>query len=814
MKLVGWSTPLLLVTLMGQSVHAEMLFNRGLPVRNVNQYKDGLPSPERSNIRWGGGGENDRFYGDDFRIGNPGERYRINHIRTWVALGYRDGAPVEPEHIGDWFSQVRLFGGAPASESNLTLLVTGEVGVGRNESSNADIVISKASYPDGRPVYENFGHGITLWQIDFFNLDWVVEGGRRYNFSVQGIGRPRTDTDYAHTWYNHASNAGLSGSFQESADDLMLLFSHEGEFLQVAEGDAYWDKPSDINIQIFGEALDVESATHDNPSETSAIVLPRIVQELGEIGLLAERAYQRSLIEAEQGTLERRSHLLQQLADESYRRFLDENNISQRAGVQLGFETPSDEYLAEFQQSLERLNQTGVLSSRVYRQLQADITVGQVGFLADLYRRAADLMRLYEALEADRVRPHLARLQEAGILSAAARADLLTALEAERLNDPIEFLEFSDQAILFDLRDYSDNPEEYFPAIHGAIAAMLLEQGMIENPFGDFELALKQRELWQSTAELEALAAARGLNIEAFFHYDAVVSVEANGRYYKHASFYSPPNSEQDFLGKLESSEFIHLFNKILRDQASPYRLYTVGSSYAGFTGSFGPPIPPYAWFGVVALTQEQANVYFGQNHTRDHDPLPELTSDRIQAILVLFEQIGLLEHLSDEQIAAGRDLIAESYITHPYELLSAFENVLLTFDWESGNIDNPYQALTQEFAAISRGYFSPTNITNEFDWNTQTAGQTFTLNGKEHSVSLEFQGDWLDPQFFEFIQSVVAQEIPQGNFYAAYDDYGTLGYFFLTKTQLEALEAEALLQFDSYDSNHVDNILFGSRTD
>ncbi|MEO0825458.1 MAG: hypothetical protein AAFY20_25000 [Cyanobacteria bacterium J06639_14] len=114
----------------------------------------------------------------------------------------------------------------------------------------------------------------------------------------------------------------------------------------------------------------------------------------------------------------------------------------------------------------------------------------------------------------------------------------------------------------------------------------------------------------------------------------------------------------------------------------------------------------------------------------------------------------------------------------------------------ESGNIDNPYQALTREFAAISRGYFTPTQITNEFDWDTQTAGQTFVINGTEYSQTLRFNGDWLDPEFFEFIQTVAAQEVPQGQFYPVYDTNEIIGYLFLTDAQYEALQAEELFQF------------------
>ncbi|MEO0988769.1 MAG: hypothetical protein AAFY20_25005, partial [Cyanobacteria bacterium J06639_14] len=162
-----------------------------------------------------------------------------------------------------------------------------------------------------------------------------------------------------------------------------------------------------------------------------------------------------------------------------------------------------------------------------------------------------------------------------------------------------------------------------------------------------------------------------------------------NGRYYKHASFYALPLDELDFLGRLEPWEFINLFNKILRDQASPYRLYIAEPGVASPRISFGSPVYLNEWFGVIALTAEQANIYLGRD-INQHARLPELTSDRIEELLTLFEQIGLVEHLTRDQIEAGRNRIAQSYITRFYELFEAFDHVLLSFEWSLAILITP----------------------------------------------------------------------------------------------------------------------------
>ena len=199
--------------------------------------------------------------------------------------------------------------------------------------------------------------------------------------------------------------------------------------------------------------------------------------------------------------------------------------------------------------------------------------------------------------------------------------------------------------------------------------------------------------------------------------------------------------------------------------------------------------------FGVIALSESQAEIYFGGRD--DVDRAPSLTSDRIEEILTLFKEIGLLDHLNTVEIADGKTHIDRSHITYPYQLLEAFQDVALFFDWESAEGDDPYQYFTQWLADISHGNFNPVDIDDGFDWENETASLAFTLNGNRYSTDLKFRGDWIDPQFFKFIEEVVATEVPQGQFYPlSYDaaDYGTEGYIFLTEAQLDILRSQQLI--------------------
>ncbi|MEO1207993.1 MAG: hypothetical protein AAFX78_00485 [Cyanobacteria bacterium J06638_20] len=774
------SSALLLLLSVRSPVYAELLFDRGLPSELLNN----VSGQERSNIRWTAGFDNQTFYGDDFVIGQAGQHYVIDHIRTWTVAGHRNDWLATPEELGDWFSTVSLLGGLP-SDPYLPVLATGDLAVDSSEINAPNIVIRQVTYPDeGGSLYDNFGRILPIWQIDFYNLNWVVEGGTRYNFSVQGIGRQLEDSERFHGWYNHASSARFETVPQQGADNLMLIFSNNGEFVRVAEAEEHWDSPSDINIQIFGRPIETGAVTAlDRPTSQAARSLPDIVQALHKAELLTGRTYRRSLIEVEQGVFDQRSRLLYRIAYGMYEDSLSERSVPHGAMLFTGFaELPNEEELAAMQALLDQLNATGILSERVYQQLQMDIPEVPVRLPFSLYQRATDLMGLYEALEPHRVAPHLDELHEVGLMSDRDRDNLLNALETESLRDPIEFLKYIDQAIFFDLRNYSDVPEEYFPEIHQSIANMLIETNIVSDIFSEFEVTLRPNQ-----------------ESSRFLYYDAINSVQAADRYYRYPSFYSPPTSEFDFLGKLDSTEFVHLFNKILRDKGSSHRLYTVKSTSHSFRPSFGKSAPQYAQFGIIALTEEQADVYLEYSY-KPHDPLPELTSDRIDEILTLFEQIGLLDHLSEAQIVAGHDRIEESYITQSYRLFDAFDRVFLDFVWDVGTALNPYQAVVGGFADISQGYFTPTEVTGEFDEVLQANILSFTLNGTDYTAPVELWGDWLEPQVLELMQSAADQEVPHGQFHTVYDDSFLVGSVFLTDAQLQTLKAENIFQFEPVD--------------
>jgi hypothetical protein len=212
-------------------------FDRGLPTANLNNAAGAL----RSNVAWSNG--NDYVSGDDFTLGTSGQKWVISQIRTWNIgpLGVS---------FGDEFSNVTLYFGTGA----ISPLVT------------PNITHTPVTYADGSNYQATGGSYRQIWQNDFQNLGLVVNGGQKYYFAVDG-----TSTSF---WFNHASNAALSGSPQEGADGKWVAWAKNAlstpNFCDsgAAPGgvcDGGWDKSSDINVQVFAsqEATDKNSCKDD-----------------------------------------------------------------------------------------------------------------------------------------------------------------------------------------------------------------------------------------------------------------------------------------------------------------------------------------------------------------------------------------------------------------------------------------------------------------------------------------------------------------------------------------------------------------------
>ncbi len=255
--------------------------------------------------------------------------------------------------------------------------------------------------------------------------------------------------------------------------------------------------------------------------------------------------------------------------------------------------------------------------------------------------------------------------------------------------------------------------------------------------------------------------------------------------------YYVPPREDPvaSVFARINALSFYPAVNSWLSDQGSPFRLYQASEEV----------VPESRWVSqmrydarsaLILLTEEQRrlwndDIYFlsRENHQS------RITSAKIRAAIDAFERIGLFSHLSKQQIDSCRMEALYSGRHSWTSLLKLFPDVIHIFDWETSVFKYPYVHHANAFSRIARGHFSISNAKDDFDISGKPKSKvhfSFDFNGKHYSRGLSFDGDWLDPEFLEFIRYALADNNVPGTYFSCYSGGQESGYIFLTRNQEE----------------------------
>ncbi len=219
MKSLALATALLLGA---GAASADLLVDRGLPTTNLNNDA----GANRSNVAWTDGGYTNaqtpyNVLGDTF-TNTSGHAWTVSNIRLWTVGGTETA---------------RLLGGVTGSSLGL---------------ASGSATISSVLYDGGAAYQGTSGNRVGLFELDF-SVNITLAAGESYSFFLDGTGGAYTVP------FMHASNAALSGSPQDGADDLMLSALLTGDSLSgittwTSLGNG-WDKASDFNVQVEGSVV-------------------------------------------------------------------------------------------------------------------------------------------------------------------------------------------------------------------------------------------------------------------------------------------------------------------------------------------------------------------------------------------------------------------------------------------------------------------------------------------------------------------------------------------------------------------------------
>lgn len=227
--LLGLSCAVPMVVFAARSLEPVLLVDRGLPDSSTTA------------LRVGWSANDGLLVTDHFKIGQAGEPWVIDKVRTWASLAVQNG---KPSTLGDMFEKVTLYGGLETETPPATTqaaaaecachgpvpIVAAELRRGSNLSQNPQVQFTRLS---------------DLWQADFRNLRWNVPGGTSVQFGISGVGRAIQGQAQKPVWWSHAS--ATSGTHQ------FRLFETGGSPVVVpANSELPSDNSVGINVQVWG----------------------------------------------------------------------------------------------------------------------------------------------------------------------------------------------------------------------------------------------------------------------------------------------------------------------------------------------------------------------------------------------------------------------------------------------------------------------------------------------------------------------------------------------------------------------------------
>ena len=425
--------------------------------------------------------------------------------------------------------------------------------------------------------------------------------------------------------------------------------------------------------------------------------------------------------------------------------------------------------------TLQDIYDIGLITESVYEDVLQALEQNQLVVEAYVTEYAYERTAYYEDFEDNKSKEikFIERLNKAGIISNDRMHELIESYRPWELKSKFDILEYCSNTKIFDLKDYSKNPEAGYKEIFTDIKSLVPNFN-----FKNFKASINNVEdLWSDDLiEQKALIT---------FEVDTIVYSNSFFHDYKR-KVPKEGEKESDSLLKI-SNEFHKGINKLLADRNSSYRLYYANKPENGdFYGK--------QKFGLTLLTEEQFKAWGTYNSdyflfSQSHDN--RFNTSNIQKLINEYKALGLFDHLNEDEIKIGGNCIRESVIENYQSILSCYPKIIVYFDWETGNLENPYETLTKKFGEASRGKFEPNNIIDTFksSWESQTTRFSFDFNGKNYSADLKMDRDWLDPNFLSLIKQAMRDHNIDCQIYYCLDDGQAGGYIMLSKKQYDILK-------------------------
>ncbi len=423
--------------------------------------------------------------------------------------------------------------------------------------------------------------------------------------------------------------------------------------------------------------------------------------------------------------------------------------------------------------TFSKLKGLGLIDRKIHDETIKMVIETEVSLEMYALSYAASRAIFYEDYEEEKAKEYefIKNLHKQNLISDKNLKVLLKKEKEQHLRSKYDLVKYCKNTKLFNVRNYSIDGSQGYQEIFEEIKTLLPDAD-----FENFKAEIITEEGWGGD----------------LLEQNLLISFDVDGNTYSNQSFYdykkvNPEVNEIKEDSTLRISVDFHKgINKYLADKNSDYRLYFVNKSEPG--QAYGKDE-----FAVILMTEKQMAAWRGyspylfsrENHSN------EFNTKNIQTFIATCDSLGLFSHLNQEEIDMGNKCIKELQDIDYQRVLYCFPKIIIGFDWETGNLENPYEELTLAFGAVSRGAFTPTNIVDTFEesWEMESTSYAFDFNGKTYHTELTMERDWLDGGFMGLIEKAMEEHKVEGSFKYCDSDGQFSGFIFLSNTQYEYLQ-------------------------
>lgn len=422
--------------------------------------------------------------------------------------------------------------------------------------------------------------------------------------------------------------------------------------------------------------------------------------------------------------------------------------------------------------TLQDLLTIGLIDNKIYEDVMMQNQAKHLPAESLLLMYAAERAFYYENFSTRKAEELkiLQNLKEADVLSEVNYKAVLNSYQTFEIKAPFEYLPYCNNSVLIDLKNHND-PVEGYHHIFTQIKTILPNVNFYNLDIQAFIDDSNKENAVRSNLQIKFIE--NGKTYISKFYYDHIDSIEAQ--------------TAGGFKIDLEAFKGV---NRLLVDQGSDYRLYCAvkyASRYNNFAESGA----------LILMTENQYNAW---NFTDRYDRLFEkqnhdntFNHNFIKVSIAAFEKIGLLAHLTPEEIELGKEKIIQTKIEHYADILACFPQIIVDFDPVYGNEKEPFKSLTETIIKISKGAFNVENITDDFEENfkneTPLSNFSFELNGKIYQAELYLHDEAYKNKFMQLINRALEENGMSGRLYTLAGNFNLGGYLFLSSSQYADLK-------------------------